>query len=96
MFDVILREETLLNVVKSVTRNGRSILLTAVLALVLVYMFSIVGFLFFQDDFEIEVENPLATIGMYQHLIVRNVFVLHFLSSDHHNSVALGIFYKTT
>lgn len=59
MFDVILREQTLLNVVKSVTRNGRSILLTAVLALVLVYMFSIVGFLFFQEDFELEVERPI-------------------------------------
>ena len=58
MLDVILREETLLNVVKSVTRNGRSIILTAVLALVLVYMFSIVGFLFFQDDFEMEVGSP--------------------------------------
>ena len=56
VIDVIAREETLLNVVRSVTRNGRSILLTALLALVLVYMFSIVGFLFFQEDFMIETE----------------------------------------
>lgn len=56
MIDVIAREETLLNVVRSVTRNGRSILLTALLALVLVYIFSIIGFLFFQEDFVIETE----------------------------------------
>ena len=56
VIDVIAREETLLNVVRSVTRNGRSILLTALLALVLVYMFSIIGFLFFQEDFVIETE----------------------------------------
>jgi len=56
MIEVIFREETLLNVVKSVTRNGRSIVLTALLALVLVYLFSIVGFLFFQEDFIVETE----------------------------------------
>ncbi|XP_063052476.1 inositol 1,4,5-trisphosphate receptor type 2 isoform X3 [Engraulis encrasicolus] len=57
LFDLVYREETLLNVIKSVTRNGRSILLTAVLALILVYLFSIVGFLFFQDDFRVPVER---------------------------------------
>lgn len=56
------REETLLNVIKSVTRNGRSIVLTAVLALILVYLFSIVGYIFFKDDFILEVDRvPNAT-----------------------------------
>lgn len=45
------------NVIKSVTRNGRSILLTALLALILVYLFSIVGFLFLKDDFILEVDR---------------------------------------
>ncbi|KAI7798187.1 putative inositol 1, partial [Triplophysa rosa] len=57
LFDLIYREETLLNVIKSVTRNGRSILLTAVLAIILVYLFSIVGFLFLRDDFIMEVDR---------------------------------------
>ncbi|XP_023394267.1 inositol 1,4,5-trisphosphate receptor type 3 [Pteropus vampyrus] len=56
LFDLIYREETLFNVIKSVTRNGRSILLTALLALILVYLFSIVGFLFLKDDFILEVD----------------------------------------
>ena len=60
LFDVLKREETLLNVMKSVTRNGRSILLTAVFAIILVYLFSIVGFVFFQDDFMIEAD-PIDT-----------------------------------
>ncbi len=51
------REETLLNVIKSVTRNGRSIVLTAVLGLILVYLFSIVGYMFFKDDFILEVNR---------------------------------------
>uniref|UniRef100_A0A803T9I3 Inositol 1,4,5-trisphosphate receptor n=1 Tax=Anolis carolinensis TaxID=28377 RepID=A0A803T9I3_ANOCA len=58
LFDLVYREETLLNVIKSVTRNGRSIILTAVLALILVYLFSIVGFLFLKDDFIMEVYSP--------------------------------------
>ncbi|KAJ8245709.1 hypothetical protein GJAV_G00273650 [Gymnothorax javanicus] len=57
LLDLVYREETLLNVIKSVTRNGRSIILTAVLALILVYLFSIVGFLFLKDDFRMDVDR---------------------------------------
>uniref|UniRef100_A0A8C8AP82 Inositol 1,4,5-trisphosphate receptor n=1 Tax=Otus sunia TaxID=257818 RepID=A0A8C8AP82_9STRI len=60
LFDLVYREETLLNVIKSVTRNGRSIILTAVLALILVYLFSIIGFLFLKDDFIMEVDSTLV------------------------------------
>ncbi|KFP11044.1 Inositol 1,4,5-trisphosphate receptor type 2, partial [Egretta garzetta] len=68
LFDLVYREETLLNVIKSVTRNGRSIILTAVLALILVYLFSIIGFLFLKDDFIMEVDRlkirtPVAGVG---------------------------------
>uniref|UniRef100_A0A674AFZ7 Inositol 1,4,5-trisphosphate receptor n=1 Tax=Salmo trutta TaxID=8032 RepID=A0A674AFZ7_SALTR len=64
LFDLVYREETLLNVIKSVTRNGRSIVLTAVLALILVYLFSIVGYIFFKDDFILEVDRiPNTTLG---------------------------------
>ena len=60
------REETLLNVIRSVTRNGRSIILTAVLALILVYMFSIIGYMFFKDDFLVSVDEEI--ICAYIHL----------------------------
>ncbi|XP_024947650.1 inositol 1,4,5-trisphosphate receptor isoform X5 [Cephus cinctus] len=66
LFDVVYREETLLNVIRSVTRNGRSIILTAVLALILVYMFSIIGYMFFKDDFLVSVDEefiPPEEIG---------------------------------
>lgn len=64
LFDLVYREETLLNVIKSVTRNGRSIVLTAVLALILVYLFSIVGYIFFKDDFILAVDRiPNKTLG---------------------------------
>jgi inositol 1,4,5-triphosphate receptor type 1 len=63
LLDIVYREETLLNVIRSVTKNGRSILLTAVLAVILIYLFSIVGFIFFKDDFVLEVD-ALDTIGI--------------------------------
>ncbi|MEQ2207842.1 Inositol 1,4,5-trisphosphate receptor type 3, partial [Xenoophorus captivus] len=74
LFDLIYREETLFNVIKSVTRNGRSILLTALLALILVYLFSILGFLFLKEDFIMEVD-PLLQIsaGMCRSLQVRSL-----------------------
>ena len=57
LFEMVKREETLLNVIQSVTKNIRSILFTALLAIILVYLFSIVGFVFFQEDFLIEAED---------------------------------------
>ncbi|XP_076048925.1 inositol 1,4,5,-trisphosphate receptor isoform X4 [Oratosquilla oratoria] len=63
LFDVVYREETLLNVMRSVTRNGWSIILTAALALILVYMFSIIGYMFFRDDFILDVnDDSISTI----------------------------------
>uniref|UniRef100_A0A7N6F8G3 Inositol 1,4,5-trisphosphate receptor n=1 Tax=Anabas testudineus TaxID=64144 RepID=A0A7N6F8G3_ANATE len=77
LFDLVYREETLLNVIKSVTRNGRSIVLTAVLALILVYLFSIVGYIFFKDDFILEVDRiPNATLSEDQGL--SQASVLHY------------------
>lgn len=75
LFDLVIREETLLNVIKSVTRNGRSIILTAVLAIFLVYFFSIIGFLFLKDDFRMEVDRlpapgqnfSVASLPSWQH-----------------------------
>uniref|UniRef100_A0A4W6FGJ2 Inositol 1,4,5-trisphosphate receptor n=1 Tax=Lates calcarifer TaxID=8187 RepID=A0A4W6FGJ2_LATCA len=73
LFDLVYREETLLNVIKSVTRNGRSIVLTAVLALILVYLFSIVGYIFFKDDFILEVDRiPNTTLS--EEAFVYNVY----------------------
>lgn len=63
LFDVVYREETLLNVIRSVTRNGRSIILTAVLALILVYLFSIIGYIFFKDDFLVPVDDETVDNG---------------------------------
>ena len=60
---MVYREETLLNVIRSVTRNGRSIVFTAVLALILVYLFSIIGYIFFKDDFLVPVDDELVAIS---------------------------------
>lgn len=70
LFDVVYREETLLNVIRSVTRNGRSIILTAVLALILVYMFSIIGFMFFKDDFLVTVDEDIVCKWLFQYYVV--------------------------
>ncbi|CAJ0918564.1 unnamed protein product, partial [Mesorhabditis belari] len=63
LFDIVASEDTLQNVIKSVTKNWKSIILTGMLALILVYLFAIFGFLFFQNDFRLEVEQapPLPT-----------------------------------
>lgn len=45
------------------TRNGRSIIFTAVLALILVYLFSIIGFVFFKDDFLVPVDDEIVSVS---------------------------------
>ena len=56
LLDLVKREEALLNVIRCVTKNFKSVLLTAIFAVILIYYFSICGFLFFQDDFVMEVD----------------------------------------
>uniref|UniRef100_A0A673I6V8 Inositol 1,4,5-trisphosphate receptor n=1 Tax=Sinocyclocheilus rhinocerous TaxID=307959 RepID=A0A673I6V8_9TELE len=84
LFDLVNREETLLNVIKSVTRNGRSIVLTAVLGLILVYLFSIVGYMFFKDDFILEVNRiPNGTLGnTHSHRHIKSNHKVMFILVD--------------
>ncbi|KAI3385554.1 hypothetical protein SNEBB_008534 [Seison nebaliae] len=57
LFDIVSREETLLNVIRSVTSNGKSIFLSFILAVILIYMFAIIGYIFIRKDFHFEIEN---------------------------------------
>lgn len=57
LLNIIYREETLRNVIKSVTKNGYSILSTGFLGLTIILIFAIVGFTFFAEDFVIELED---------------------------------------
>ena len=52
LIDIVKRFETLQNVF-SVTQNIQSILLTAVLAIILIYLYSILVHIFFSNDFMI-------------------------------------------
>ncbi|KAF8571250.1 hypothetical protein P879_00727 [Paragonimus westermani] len=73
LLDVVNREETLLNVIRSVTKNGQSILLTAILALVIIYLYALIGYVYFKDDFVLEVEPllfPAEQSQLCQHDIV--------------------------
>jgi len=58
--DFVMTNPTLWNVIQSVTRNGRSLLLTFIFALFLVYLFSIVGFIYLRDDFVLRAEPVLS------------------------------------
>ncbi|XP_045110766.1 inositol 1,4,5-trisphosphate receptor type 1-like isoform X5 [Portunus trituberculatus] len=83
LFDVVYREETLLNVIRSVTRNGWSIVLTAALALILVYLFSIIGYMFFKNDFVVDVsDNDIDWDTIQRHINERVIHYVHKRESD--------------
>jgi len=51
LFDIVVQQETLQNVIRSVTRNGKSILLTAIFGVIVVYVFTIIGFVSVREHF---------------------------------------------
>merc|ERR1712100_372425 len=56
LMDIVYRSETLKNVLKAVTFNGAQLLMTALLALIVLYFYAILGFLvmrnnYFPEDF---------------------------------------------
>eukprot|EP00055_Hartaetosiga_balthica_P018162 m.129598 g.129598 ORF g.129598 m.129598 type:complete len:2620 (+) comp9461_c1_seq6:133-7992(+) len=63
LMDIVFYNSTLWNVIQSVTRSGVSMLLTSLFALILVYMFSIIGYMYFQDDFIVDVDNFMDSSG---------------------------------
>ncbi|KAK4321538.1 hypothetical protein Pmani_007659 [Petrolisthes manimaculis] len=86
LFDVVYREETLLNVMRSVTRNGWSIILTAALALILVYMFSIIGYMFFKNDFVVDVtDNDIDWDTIQKHINERVEAYIQSSLHDHND-----------
>jgi len=75
------------NVIQCVVRNAKSVILTAVFAVIIIYLFAICGYLFIQDDFLMEVnpkaldfdnENISSTLINQTHL-VRKLYIIAFL-----------------
>ena len=54
---LIRREETLRNVIKSVTKNAYSILMTGFLGLIIILLYSIFVYLYFANDFVIDMDD---------------------------------------
>ncbi|CAF3881050.1 unnamed protein product [Rotaria sp. Silwood2] len=63
LLDVVYREDTLWNVIQCVVRNAKSVILTAVFAVIIIYLFAICGYLFIQDDFLMPVNTKPLAIG---------------------------------
>ncbi|KAL7671241.1 hypothetical protein ACOME3_006142 [Neoechinorhynchus agilis] len=57
LLDVVYREDTLWNVIHCVIRNAKSVILTALFAVIIIYLFAICGYLFLQDDFVLTVKE---------------------------------------
>eukprot|EP00744_Colponema_vietnamica_P004964 GILI01007336.1.p1 GENE.GILI01007336.1~~GILI01007336.1.p1 ORF type:complete len:878 (+),score=219.16 GILI01007336.1:344-2635(+) len=57
--DIVHRSDDLKNVLKSVTRNGLQLLITAALGLVVIYVYSLFGFYFFRSDYSSDADTPM-------------------------------------
>ena len=52
LVSIINRSTLLQNVIKAVTKNGRSLLLTVLLGIIIIYLFSVIGFVLFRESFQ--------------------------------------------
>lgn len=75
---MVYREETLLNVIRCVTKNAKSVLLTAVFAVIIIYLFSICGFLFLQNDFIMEVDPTTDSKTKILNFIFNQLIKIYF------------------
>ena len=62
LFPVVAESSVIRHVFKAVTKNGKSLLLTMLLGIILMYLFSVVGFVLFRDMFEHEGESHCSTM----------------------------------
>ena len=65
LLDIIIRYETLGNVIQSVTKNIKSLMMTLILILIILYIYACIGFFFFHDmlyTYEINIYDS-DTIG---------------------------------
>ena len=62
LWNIVLSDETLKNVIASVTRSWQSIALTALLALILVFHYAIVGYMRFQQHFDVDDEDDATVL----------------------------------
>lgn len=53
LLDVVTRSETLRSVTQAVTANAKAIMLTMILGLVWMWMYALVGFVVFRDDYDL-------------------------------------------
>lgn len=66
LLDMSFRNDQVSNVLKAVTTNGKSILLTALLATVIIYIYSIVAFWFLRSSYT---DNGYDCATLYQCLL---------------------------
>lgn len=78
LLGMITKSSVLKNVIVAVTTNGRSLLLTGMLGCILVYLFSIIAFVMFQDHFD---NDACMTL---------NNCVLHILTSGLRQGGGIG------
>lgn len=78
LLGLIGKSSVLKNVIVAVTTNGKSLLLTGMLGCILVYLFSIIAFVMFQDHFE------------HDACVTLNNCVLHILTSGLRQGGGIG------
>ena len=63
LLDIVKRNENLRNILKAVTQNKRQLGLTGLLGLIIVYLFAVVGFIYFSDKFDGDCSSLLSCVA---------------------------------
>jgi hypothetical protein len=77
LLDVVFRFRTLRNVLASVVTNGRQLLMTCMLGIIIIYIFSFWGFLINPDMYYDEVINESQCQSLWQCMITNTNWVIY-------------------
>eukprot|EP00755_Sulcionema_specki_P032801 Sspe_Gene.19985::Locus_7307_Transcript_1_1_Confidence_1.000_Length_7185::g.19985::m.19985 len=73
LFTIVSNSPILQSVIRSITKNGRSLLLTGLLAVIIVYHFAVAGFVFFRDSYKDSGEAAASLFRTFVHTLFNGI-----------------------
>ncbi|KAJ9465428.1 Inositol 1 [Diplonema papillatum] len=73
LFSIVSNSPLLQSVIRSITKNGKSLLLTGLLAVIIVYHFAIIGHVFFRDSYHNSSEAAATIFRTFIHTLFNGI-----------------------
>eukprot|EP01059_Diplonema_ambulator_P003248 TRINITY_DN1291_c0_g2_i1.p1 TRINITY_DN1291_c0_g2~~TRINITY_DN1291_c0_g2_i1.p1 ORF type:complete len:2382 (+),score=530.56 TRINITY_DN1291_c0_g2_i1:118-7263(+) len=73
LFSIVSNSPILQSVIRSITKNGKSLLLTGLLAVIVVYHFAVAGFVFFRSSYQNSAQTTATIFRTFVHTLFNGI-----------------------